>query len=547
MIQLIDKGSYYEIGFSYNPKVLDAVKAIPGRRFNYNTKSWTAPKSSMDEIKHLVKQFGLVREDDSQEVPEPEPLPELTVEIPLKRELFPYQKNGVAYALEKKRLIIGDEPGLGKTGQAIATITAADAFPCLVIYPSSLKINWVREWELWTNYKAIVLDDKIKNSFVHYWNMQMAHVFVVNYESLKKFFVSEVNIPKGQKLKLNHISFRGEIQMFKSVIIDESHRVKETKTMQTKLTAGICKGKDYVLALTGTPVVNRPKDLISQLGIIQRLKDMGGYSYFMERYCGGSGKGAFNLKELNYKLTSTCFFRRDKSSVLKDLPDKMRSIVLCEITTKDEYKKALDDLEGYMKEYRKCTDAQIQQSMKAEIMVRIGILKNISARGKLNDVIDYIDNIIDEGQKIVVFVHLKEVAQKLMEHYPDALSVRGCDSQDDRQQSVDAFQNDPEKQIIICSIKAAGVGLTLTASSRVAFVELPWHAADTNQCEDRCHRIGQKDSVQCIYFLGQNTIDQQIYKIIDSKREIAKTITGSKENVLTEIIDNIDTLFNQNL
>lgn len=544
MIELIDKGSYYEIGFAFNPKIVEAIKEIPGRRFNYNCKCWTAPKSSGDQIKDLVKRFGVIKNDEEADIPERQDLPELTIDIPLKRQLFPYQKNGVAYALQKKRLIIGDEPGLGKTGQAIATITAAGAFPCLVICPSSLKINWVREWEIWTNHRAIVLDNKIKTSYVHYWNMQMAQVFVVNYESLKKFFVADVSIPEGQKLKLNHINFRGEIQMFKSVIIDESHRVKETKTMQTKLTAGICKGKEYVLALTGTPVVNRPKDLVSQLGIIQRLKDMGGYTDFVNRYCGG-GKGAYNLKELNYRLTSTCFYRRDKKTVLKDLPDKIRQVVLCEISTRNEYQQALNDLEKYLKEYRKCTDAEVQRSMKAEIMVKIGVLKNISARGKLADVMEFIDTVLDEGEKIVVFIHLKEVAEALLRHYPQALTVRGGDGQETRQRSVDEFQNDPKRQIIICSIKAAGVGLTLTASSRVAFVELPWHPADSNQCEDRCHRIGQKDSVQCIYFLGKNTIDEHIYKIIDKKREISNTIVGANEDILTEIIEGVDALFNQ--
>ncbi len=116
---------------------------------------------------------------------------------------------------------------------------------------------------------------------------------------------------------------------------------------------------------------------------------------------------------------------------------------------------------------------------------------------------------------------------------------------DARQHAVDSFQKDAKTNLIICSIKAAGVGITLTSSSRVAFVELPWHAADCDQCEDRTHRIGQKNSVQCTYFLGKDTIDEDIYKIIESKRKVANTITGSVDNVQREIIDRLsESLFN---
>ena len=133
-------------------------------------------------------------------------------------------------------------------------------------------------------------------------------------------------------------------------------------------------------------------------------------------------------------------------------------------------------------------------------MVRIGILKNISARGKLNDVVDYVSDIVESGEKIIIFIHLKEVAQHLKKMFPAAVTITGDDNNVERQRAVDSFQNDPDCQVIICSIKAAGVGLTLTASSRVAFVELPWHPADVEQCEDRAHRIGQKNSVNAPIF-----------------------------------------------
>jgi SWI/SNF-related matrix-associated actin-dependent regulator 1 of chromatin subfamily A len=177
--------------------------------------------------------------------------------------------------------------------------------------------------------------------------------------------------------------------------------------------------------------------------------------------------------------------------------------------------------------------------MRGEIMVRIGVLKNISARGKLTDVIEYVSNVIDSGEKIVLFTHLREVQETLKKFFPDAVTIFGSDNNAERQRNIDAFQKDPKVQLIICSIKAAGVGITLTASSNVAFVELPWHPADCEQAEDRCHRIGQINSVQCLYFLGKNTIDEWIYQLINEKREMSNQITGARNDVEEKILDGL--------
>lgn len=257
------------------------------------------------------------------------------------------------------------------------------------------------------------------------------------------------------------------------------------------------------------------------LAIINQVDKFGGYTKFVAEYGFND-----NMEELNYKLNTTCFYSRNKKEVLKELPDKIRTVVPCEIDNQSEYNAALSDLADYLKEYRAATDEQVRRSMRGETIVRIGVLKNISARGKLNAVRDYINDMLKSDEKIVVFIHQKEIAGFLTQAFPDAVTITGNDDMITRQKNIDAFQNDPSVKLIVCSIKAAGVGLTLTASSNVIFVELPWTAADTDQCEDRCHRIGQKDSVNCIYFLGENTIDEDIYKIIQYKREISNIITG---------------------
>lgn len=546
-IEIVETPRHFEIRFQYHPALVAEVKRIPMAGYRHSERMWTVPLNQRQYVDRLRIRFGLNKVDSRPEdfdvIPE---LPELTADIPLKKELFPFQRTGVAYALQKQRLIVGDQPGLGKTAQAIATLVAAGAWPCLVICPSSLKMNWQREIEMWTGMRnTIIMSDKVKRTWKEYLRVGAAKVMIVNYESLKKYFVAKINKKEDEPLRLNHIEFDAGINLFKSLIIDESHRVKEGKTAQTKYVKGIAKGKEWILALTGTPVVNKPRDLASQLSIIDQLQNFGGYKVFMDRYCEGYN-GASNLRELNYKLNMHCFYRREKKDVLKELPDKMRQIVLCEITNRPEYNVALADLETYLRRFKQATDEKVASSLRGEVMVRIQILKDISARGKLKDIAEQVQEVMDQGEKLVLFTHLRTVGDELLKAFPGAISIRGGDTIEDRQRSVDRFQNDPNCQLIICSMKAAGVGLTLTAASRVAFCELPWHAADCDQCEDRCHRIGQHDSVQCTYYLGKDTIDEYIYQLIDKKRDIANTITGANESIQTEVMDIMaSSLFNK--
>lgn len=448
---------------------------------------------------------------------------------------FPYQNEDIDIGVKLKRVIYGHEPGLGKSAISILTIVKADKFPCLVICPASLKLNWQREWHMWSDRKAMILNDANRHSWWMFAKPELnpfgtgakADVFIVNYESLKKYFVQD--IARGE-LKLSNITFNPQISMFKSVIIDEAHKLKDPSTQQSKFTKGIVTGKDYILALTGTPIVNTQEDLVSILGILDRLKDFGGASMFRVKWLDKS-----KLPELGEKLKETCFIRRRKSEVLKDLPAKLRSIFPTELSNQEEYDIALNDLKKYLVEYKQKTDAEAARLLRMKALVQIGILKGISARGKIDTVVEHVNEVTKAGEKIVLFCHLREVGTALKEAFPDACVIRGGMEGHMKQANIDRFQNDPEAMVCICSIKAAGVGITLTASSRVSFIELPWHPADLEQCEDRAHRIGQHDSVQCTYFLGKGTIDNYIYQIIDRKREIANLVTGDVNEIEVKI------------
>lgn len=542
---IVQNGQYFQIIFKYSPELVTRVKELPDRRYDSINKCWVVPISARLLVERFAyaNRFIFGKQQEEEHIGDVPDMPNLEINIPLKMDMFPYQKTGVAYALQKKRIIIGDKPGLGKTVQSIATVYAAGMFPCLVICPSGLKENWRREWGMWTTRKAIILEDSVKNTFHRFWEHGMADVFIVNYESLKKYFVKQITKPKSGRITIKNIEFKSQYtDMFKSVVVDESHRCKSFSTQQTKFTKGISAGKEMILLCTGTPLVNKPMDLVPQLGILEQLDAFGGYKRFVERYCSGP-TGASNLKELNYKLRTTCFYQRTKEEVLKDLPAKVRQVVFCDIANRKEYADAEANLIKYLAEYKNASDEKIEAAMRGEVMVRIGVLKSISAKGKLQDVVDYVRDIIESGEKLVLFAHLHDIVDAIKDHFPDAVKVTGRENAAQKQEAVDSFQRDPNVKLIICSINAAGVGLTLTAASRVAFIEQPWTAAAQEQAEDRCHRIGQKDSVQCINFIGKKTIDEHIYQIINTKRNLAAQVTGNEEQVEENIVNDLINLF----
>lgn len=472
-----------------------------------------------------------------------------TLKHNLRVEPYPYQREGILFGLQKKRLLIGDAPGLGKTLQSIGIVDTASAYPCLVICPSSLKINWQREFEKFTDKSALVLDNSVRTTWPYLLKIGMHQVAVVNYESLRKFFVWDIKCQRGQSLdssdgnikasdgsfRLKDVVFCPQIRMFRSVIIDESHRVKDPSAQQTIFTKGISIGKEYVIMLSGTPVVNRPEDLIAQLSIMDRLREFGGRSQFVADYCSDpkdkDAEPAVPLSVLSDRLYASCMIRREKEKVLPQLPAKTRVDLYVDIDNGREYGLAADDLAAYLRQYKECDDWEIRRKMRMEALVRFMTLRQLATLGKMSQAVDFIRTFLDSGKKLIVFCSLHDVVDRLVKTFPGAVTVTGRDSAVSKQAAVDSFQNNPDTRLIICSIKAAGVGLTLTASSDVAFVELPWTYADCCQCEDRAHRIGQNDNVTCYYLLGRGTIDHVVYSLIHRKKSIAAEIMNSDDDI----------------
>lgn len=268
---------------------------------------------------------------------------------------------------------------------------------------------------------------------------------------------------------------------------------------------------------------------------MNRLQEFGGASKFTADFCTDpkdkDAKPAVPLSVLSDKLYQTCMIRREKAKVLKQLPDKTRVDLYVDISNYQEYDLAAQDLAEYLRQYTECTDSDIRRKMRMEALVKFMTLRSLATHGKIAQAIDFIRTFLESGKKLIVFCSLHDVVDELKKVFPHAVTVTGRDSANSKQAAVDRFQNNDACRLIICSIKAAGVGLTLTASSNVAFIELAWTYADCCQCEDRAHRIGQKDNVTCYYLLGRGTIDHTIYSLIHRKKSIAAEIMNSDDDI----------------
>lgn len=565
----------FKLQFEYHPKLVEVIKRIPSKpRYDSSDRAWLVPKEGMYPVGRpadwYVEAFAqwAVQMRLCSQVSRRTQEEDVIYDLPAMHAFegehymllnpYEYQLEGVRYALEHKRCIFGDQPGLGKTLQAICTVVKAheearmygDSFPVLVICPAALKVNWQREFKKFSGRNAVILDDDNRQTWQRFHETKkvdgssLCDVFITNYESLKKFFVRRIK--DDVRFTMNSIEFDERIGLFRSVIIDESHKCKSSKTQQSKFVEGICRGKRWVLALTGTPVVNNNTDLIQQLKILGRLEDFGGYQKFVERFCDGP-KQSSNLRELNWRLWNTCFFRREKSKVLTQLPDKTRQYIQCDITNRKEYDDAEADIIRYLRQYQNADDDKIQRAMRGQIMVRMGILKSIAGKGKVKAVTDFIHDVIDGGEKLIVFAYLKDVVDALKNNFPKAVTVTGSDNMQQKQQAVDAFQCNPECKLIILNYKSGGTGLTLTAASRVAFIEFPWTYSDCEQAEDRAHRNGQKNNVNCYYFLGNDTIDKYMYDVIQTKKDIANGVTGTTTQIEEDMVNITMNLFKDKL
>ncbi|HEY2398554.1 MAG TPA: DEAD/DEAH box helicase [Solirubrobacteraceae bacterium] len=436
-------------------------------------------------------------------------------------ELKPFQRAGVRYLLEQRRAFLSDEQGLGKTIEAIATLEADGAYPAIVVCPASLKLNWLRELERWLPGRTVqALSGGGRGGAA----IPEAAVTVVNYE---------IVAPRLESLRA-----LGP----RALVLDESHYCKNPAAKRTRAAQrlGASVPEDgLILALSGTPVLNRPAELISQLRILGRLSDFGSGVRFGERF-----RGADAHLRLHWHLRARCYVRRLKADVLPQLPAKTRAIVPVELDNEPEYRLAERDVVAWLQSQPldlRELDAKVAAALRAERLVRLNALKLLGARGKLHAALGWIHDFCSSGERLVVFAHHQEIQRAVLERFPSALHIVGADSHASRDAALRAFQapDGDGNQLIVCSTEVAGHGLTLTRASNVVFLELEWTPARHDQAEDRCHRIGQEDAVTASYLLAAGTIDETISTLLERKRALIGAVTDGREEDEEGVVDGL--------
>jgi superfamily II DNA or RNA helicase len=439
----------------------------------------------------------------------------LACEDRLGGELRPFQRAGVRYALTARRAFIADEQGLGKTVEALAALEEDDAYPAVVLCPASLKLNWQREAERWLPHRRTTIlsgtgvapDDG-------------ADITILNYEIVAAH--------------ASRLSLRRPL----ALILDESHYVKNPRAKRTaatrKLAAALAPDA-LRLALTGTPVMNHPEELIAQLRIIGRLEDFGSGAKFARRF-----QGAGAEERIHWHLRRSCFVRRLKSEVLPQLPAKRQVVVPVALDNEREYRQAEEDVITWLREQPlELTEleARVAATLRAERLAQLNVLRRLAARGKLGAALAWIDDFLESEEPLVVFSGSREVQEHLLKRFPEALHIVGDDSQPRRQEAVDAFQE--HGGLIICATRVAGQGITLTRASNVAFLDLEWTPAMHDQAEDRLHRIGQEESVTAWYLLAAQTIDETMIELISRKRGIVGAVTDGRADDSDQLIQSV--------
>lgn len=399
----------------------------------------------------------------------------------LKINPLPFQREGINFLHKCDGLAyLGDDPGLGKTLQVIA-YTSANNLRTLVICPSYLKYNWKNEIEKFTNCSSTIVTVNTSGNFDYY---------IVNYDVL---------INQNIQVLLGKIKFD-------IVVCDESHYIMNPGSKRSLAIKSICKDIPKRICMSGTPIKSRPEEFFTQLQFLHpEISDFSNQKQYQIKYCSSvkTKLGSTNnlkdnpcLLELHAKI-KPFYIRRTKTEVLSQLPKK--TFIPVELTLDGNYT---------------CTNNSINP------LTLITAIKQDLSKKKLPLVIEHIDNLLNSGEKVIVFSQYTETLDLLSKHY-GSLSVlhKGQMSAKKKQDAIDAFQKDPNTMVLIGNI-ATAIGYNAVVSCNVIYVDLPWTPADIIQSADRSHRIGQEHPVSVYMFYYKNSLEEDIYKLLYEKQKV---------------------------
>lgn len=458
-------------------------------------------------------------------------------------EYLPFQREGIKWLKGRENALLADEMGLGKTIQVIGLINADVSIKrVLIVCPASLKLNWKSELMTWCARPMTVSVIDPGSEWLS------TDIVIINYEQVEKYRRDIDDTP------------------WDLLVCDESHYLKSSKAKRTQVVVGYwhndptqriypIKARQR-LFLTGTPVLNRPKELWTTVRALDRKNLGNDWLNFHVRYCAGYKDrfgwqidGASNLEELNERLRASIMLRRKKSEVLPELPPKRRQVILLEPVTNEakqalEAERELGDMAQRMEILREEVEAlSVDQTDRRykEVVQKLATYEAVAfsdtsrirkrtALAKLPMARDHLLNVLESEQKVVVFAHHHDVIDQLVE-WLDSYGVVKIDGRDDvhkRQAAVELFQsgNGVSPRVIIGSIGAMGSGWTLHAASYVAFCELDWVPGNLNQAEDRLHRIGQKESILIQHLMLNGSFDARMVKTVMHKQKVIERAVG---------------------
>lgn len=510
-------GDSLTITAPYVDGVTGVAAAITGAAWFQPSTCWLIPRTSAGEVLDFAATEGAEVTDAAERVfewhhnrlaamakataltTEWEPSPGLGIS------LYPAQRAGVEYIVGHAggRCIVGDEPGVGKTAQALAVLHELDAFPAVVVVPASLKINWLREAGQVLPHKTVEILRGAKAIPRLVW----ADLTIINYDIMPQW-APVLPAPAG-------------------MVIDEAHYIKNPGTARARAVLTVADRPGAVrLALTGTPVLNETKEFFPLIRAIGRQEDFGGDSM--------AGTYAKDPVGLNAALRATCYVRRRKADAYKDMPGRFWRPLLLEgePAAMAEYRRAEADIISYLtaraRDLMKAAGSSDEEAqrhawvagMKAEAarqLVAMNHLRQLSAAAKMPAAMAWARDFLHAGEKLSVWGWHRSVTDGTVAALA-SVKITGGMTEGDRQRSVDLFQTNDLVKSIACQITAAGTGLTLTSGSTALFVEQGWNPGTMDQALDRHHRLGQKDAVFGHVAILPDTVDEMMFQLIKEKR-----------------------------
>lgn len=462
--------------------------------------------------------------------------------------LYPFQKEGVLRMLNmNSNILLADEMGLGKSVQgAMYLRLKKESWPALIVSPATLKKNWQKEIKRWAGQDAYIIEGKKVENFSKEFLLKYPAI-IINYDILgeedKKAKADEMEARKraremkyprrNKTIKVNGWCDELSKLNFKTIIADEVQYISGVESIRsralTQISFALPKAKK--IFISGTPYETKTLQFYPALHILDTDNFKSEYKYKMrfcnpvKTYWGWNFEGLSNAKEL-HEIISKFMIRRLKKDVLKDLPPKIRSVIPMKI--KPTERKIYDDAD------RELELAIINKEKNA--LSKLEALKQASFKAKMNSMLRWIKEYLEINEKLVVFIWHRESCEILDKEFKGkCVSVTGDTPTKKRDELKERFQNDPKIKLFIGQIKSAGVGLTLTSSKAVAFLEFGSTAPGMEQAEDRVHRIGQTaDSVLAYYLVLENSIDEQIMEILNKRNKDLKRVMNNEDEDLFE-------------